>query len=218
MSDSKLRTLVRSAALRPGDAEARAALLRERLRSGELSEERLRLAAWLGDSAALLVLGKGAPEPLPARVKLRERIWSARASRGARSFAVLAEHDASVFVRAALRVVGAARTPLEAEAQQAVTLTTERARAWLECPCSAHATAARDASGEAFLFADHCAYAADYATVYVAGLAAQAGIQPDQARAIRLGQHALQAVAPGRLRSALRASLLPLALGTGASQ
>lgn len=54
MTDERLRTLEREAAT--GDVAARARLLRERERVGELPPERLRLGAALGDAAARLAL------------------------------------------------------------------------------------------------------------------------------------------------------------------
>jgi hypothetical protein len=53
--DSRLRSLSRSALT--GDPESKARLLLERARSGQLSRERLELAAYCGDDAALAVLG-----------------------------------------------------------------------------------------------------------------------------------------------------------------
>ena len=56
--DADLRNLARSA---PEDAEAAARLLAERVRSGSLSHERIRLAAYLGDPAALLACLRAPP-------------------------------------------------------------------------------------------------------------------------------------------------------------
>lgn len=52
MTDQRLRDLKRDAAR--GDLQAQALLLLERVRVGDLAEERLRLAAYLGDEAARL--------------------------------------------------------------------------------------------------------------------------------------------------------------------
>ena len=57
MSDLDLRTAARHAAL-DGSPEARAALLRERLRAGELTQERVALAAYCGDEAAQQACGQ----------------------------------------------------------------------------------------------------------------------------------------------------------------
>jgi len=56
VSDARLRALARQA-LASGTPEARAALLRERLRAGELTLARVELAAYCGDEAALIVDG-----------------------------------------------------------------------------------------------------------------------------------------------------------------
>ncbi|MCW8139327.1 MAG: hypothetical protein KIT58_10540 [Planctomycetota bacterium] len=61
MTDQRLRALERDAL--HGDVEAQARLLLERVRVGDLTEERLRLAAYLGDERARLALGESAPEP-----------------------------------------------------------------------------------------------------------------------------------------------------------
>ncbi len=58
MADQRLRDLERDAT--HGDLQARARLLRERLRVGDLAEERLRLAAYLGDEAARSACGDAA--------------------------------------------------------------------------------------------------------------------------------------------------------------
>ena len=58
MPDSRLRELERSAA--GGDDDARAQLLRERVRGGDLGADRLRLAAYLNDPGALLACGEQA--------------------------------------------------------------------------------------------------------------------------------------------------------------
>lgn len=57
MTDQRLRDLERDAA--HGDLQARARLLLERVRVGELTEDKLRLAAHLGDEAACAALGTG---------------------------------------------------------------------------------------------------------------------------------------------------------------
>lgn len=55
MTDACLRAVARAAA--QGDPAARAALLLQRVRTGALSAEQLRLAAWLGDDRASAVVG-----------------------------------------------------------------------------------------------------------------------------------------------------------------
>jgi hypothetical protein len=65
--DANIRALERAA--QADDLEARAALLAARARAGRLDPDRLRLAAWLGDDAARLALGDGAPEAPRRRTK-----------------------------------------------------------------------------------------------------------------------------------------------------
>jgi hypothetical protein len=60
MTDQRLRDLEREAAR--GDLQAQARLLLERVRVGDLTEEKLRLAAYLGDEAAKLAVAGGGPE------------------------------------------------------------------------------------------------------------------------------------------------------------
>lgn len=57
MSDTRARTLSRAAAA--GDLQAEARLLVERVRRGELTQERLELAAYCGSEAARLVVDPG---------------------------------------------------------------------------------------------------------------------------------------------------------------
>lgn len=63
--DERLRKLEREAAL--GGLDAQAKLILQRLRAGELTEKRIRLAAYLGDGAARLALGK---EPVRTELNL----------------------------------------------------------------------------------------------------------------------------------------------------
>lgn len=63
MTDARLRATSRAAA--QGDPAARAALLLERVRAGELGRERLQLAAWLGDDLAREVVGPDLVRPQP---------------------------------------------------------------------------------------------------------------------------------------------------------
>lgn len=67
--DERLRELQRLAA--GGDPEARASFLAACVRSGELSEHRLRLAAALGDPVACALYGGSPSEPLPD-----QRYWA----------------------------------------------------------------------------------------------------------------------------------------------
>lgn len=61
MSDERLRRAERAALASGGRLEDRAAVLRERLRAGEVPVWGLRLAAFLGDEVAQAMLGEDAP-------------------------------------------------------------------------------------------------------------------------------------------------------------
>lgn len=136
MTDTHLRQLERAA--NQGDVEARARLLCERVRMGDLSEDRVRLAAYLGDPGARLHLGEQAPE-LPAiraraGLELNQRRWVT----GLRAY------GKEWLVRAAAAV---AVSRLEAWSRWDETDDRPRralaaARAWIRCPCDAHARAA----------------------------------------------------------------------------
>lgn len=56
MSDASTRKLERGVAVTPGDIEGRARWLAARLRAGNLTEQNLSLAAWVGDVAAQSLL------------------------------------------------------------------------------------------------------------------------------------------------------------------
>lgn len=66
MTDQRLRDLERDAA--SGDLQTQARLLLERVRVGQLTEERLRLAAYLGDEAARVALDAD-PAAVPAAIE-----------------------------------------------------------------------------------------------------------------------------------------------------
>lgn len=60
--DERHRRAQRGAAT--GDIESRARVLRDRVRMGELAQERVRFAAWLGHEASELAVGRGGREQL----------------------------------------------------------------------------------------------------------------------------------------------------------
>lgn len=64
MTDARRRARERAAEDEQGDVAARARALTERVRAGDLTPERLRLAAHLGDPPARVALGADAPKPL----------------------------------------------------------------------------------------------------------------------------------------------------------
>lgn len=136
MVDARLRRLERAAS--QGDVQARVQVLCERLRTGDLDEERVRLAAYLGDPAARLLLGERAPELPVIRARegfeLNQRRWIT----GLRAF------GKEWLVRAA---VALARSRFDAwatwdETDERPHRAVAAAVAWLECPCAAHASQA----------------------------------------------------------------------------
>lgn len=74
MADERQRELERKASA--GDVEAEAKLLLERVRSGDLTEERLKLAAYLGHEPAAVAVGIAA-SPFPPTQDIRR--WLAAA-------------------------------------------------------------------------------------------------------------------------------------------
>ena len=60
MADARLRELARWDQV---DLKTQVRLLRERMRAGELSEDRVRLAAWLGDACSVTIAGDEARGP-----------------------------------------------------------------------------------------------------------------------------------------------------------
>lgn len=133
VTDQRLRDLERDAAL--GDLHAQARLLLERVRVGDLTEERLRLAAYLGHEPAELARRLAAISPPETPADTRSL------ASGLRHF------EQSISVRA---VVTIARSRLPAWERWSTTdrrplLAIEAAESWLDCPCELHMSAAADA-------------------------------------------------------------------------
>ncbi len=123
MADARMRALTRRA--EQGDPGARRQLLAERLRAGQVTEGRLRLAAFLGDAAAADAAG--------ARVGAEDlAAW----------FAAITAWEPGACARAAL-AAAALVEPVWAVAGggPAVERTLEALREWTERPCPAHADA-----------------------------------------------------------------------------
>jgi hypothetical protein len=118
--DERLRKLEREAA--QGDASATARLLVERVRLGELSDERLRLAAYLGHPTAREAVGDALPAPEDALEWVR----------------ALDGHGREACVRAALTAarhsLPVSGHPVSADVEAALDATA----AWLACPCEEH--------------------------------------------------------------------------------
>lgn len=126
MSDRRLR-----AAAREGAAEA----LRERLRAGLLSRERLWVAAALGSEEAAEALGEGPPAVAVtgASVALQAEAWLAKVRVAGEEALVQVAIAAAASVDARYREVFAgARTEFVAQA------CVQAARDCLRCPCPAH--------------------------------------------------------------------------------
>jgi hypothetical protein len=115
--DDRLRSLERAA--ETGEPASGAALHAARLRAGLVSEERLRLAAYLGDPAAVLLVG---PPPPPGIFGLGSRV------RG------LAPWGRPTWVRAGLAMARCALAATRAEEPTVVRLAAE----WAACPCADH--------------------------------------------------------------------------------
>ena len=60
MADARLRELARWDQV---DLKTQVRLMRERMRARELSEDRVRLAAWPGDACSVTIAGDGARGP-----------------------------------------------------------------------------------------------------------------------------------------------------------
>ena len=167
MSDTDLRALERRARA-TGHVEDAAALLRARVRRGDLSPERLRLAAYAGDQAARAAEGTlcsggpkgghtgycdercGVPTSLASHVAVLSRFGSIGRAAPLRT--------ADVLVRAAVAAARAALTSWVAEAcdgecnmedrdcprTSGPTRAVEAAEEWLACPCARHVAALRE--------------------------------------------------------------------------
>jgi len=127
MSDAKLRELERRWK-ETGSVEDEAAFLLERVRAGELSQERLELAARLGAQAANTALGRTATkfvvDGLPV-TSAEEALRMALAAARVPLPHWLDRHQAA---------------PVAAQAREAI----ERAEKWALCPCEQHSLACLD--------------------------------------------------------------------------
>jgi len=175
MADERLRRLARAS---PDDPGARARLLRERLRRGDLPRPHVRLAASLDDPAARLALS--APEP------------------AGRLFVLLAACGQEVSVRLAVALAAWSLTaweaayPFDPGPREAV----RAAEGWLGCPC---ADCAEEAALRARIEPPPGAGASAQAALHAARHAAEAAAAADEpggagvGRAGRAADHAGQA-------------------------
>lgn len=142
MSDARTRELERAAAA--GDVEARAAWIAARLRAGGLEQERVALAAHVGDPGARLALGlePDAAHRSPAALAEDLARWCAAASAPPQAHPGWRDQ---VPVRAALALARAASAGATLPAGAAGTL--EAVEAWLRAPSPATARAAAGTGG-----------------------------------------------------------------------
>lgn len=129
MSDARLRQIERAA---HDDPYATAALLAARMRRGELTRERVEIAAYAGDEAARLAV--------PHLVLDRGVTWAdVDAQRLTDWVRGLSRWGSEVLVRAAVAAAKAAyaRWALGAHAYRAFHAI-DAAEAWLACPCEEH--------------------------------------------------------------------------------
>lgn len=204
MGDDRRRELERSAA--QGDLAARAGLLRERVRVGELREERLSLAAYLEDEASLAALGG---PPLVGAADLEDWVGG------------LAPWGTEAVLRAA---VAAARSALpawesrpEAELQrprEAPRRAIDAAAEWLRCPCADHAA---DAERAALVIAWPGQPAPVVAATWAALSVSHGRRGQEGETAQRAVRAARQAVGAPALRAQIRADLVAWALAAGPS-
>lgn len=211
MSDERRRRLEREAAA--GDLAAASALLAERLRAGDLPEDRLRLAAHLGDPAAAQALGR---EPLAPPTITVSRWVRGLSERREGAWAPWArEAFARAAAAAARNTLGCFRDDARAAAARGV----EALEAWIACPCDEHARAAAAAGsrvvlappGPAGLFAARGLRFAGPA-VYRATTVPLSAV-PANATAGEVAMDAARATSPEAVRAAVRDALVPWALG-----
>lgn len=210
MADHRLRSLERD--LATGDPGARARLLRERLRAGTLELERAQLAAWLGDPDAREALGPGGYEAFaaPLREVTRRVVGDLQTESASVSLAIwvaaLERWGAPACVRAAIAAARLALPTIEGKAylgpaaRSAARDALRAAEAWARCPCDAHAEAGHGAWSDAVWEAT-----------------SSASPDPHGARnaAVRVARWAGGETSVDAVRDAVRAELVPWALGLG---
>lgn len=141
MSDERLRELERRwRETRAADDEA--AYLAERVRVGDLTSERLSLAAYVGHPAAAKAIGDGPSDTLLDPIELVEG---------------LERWGRAVTVRACVAAATSILRWWERDhpTDGSVARTLEAVRAWTDCPCSSHADAARGEAGEIPTYAEN---------------------------------------------------------------
>lgn len=211
MTDERLRGLGRHAE----DAEARARLLVERVRAGDLAADRLLLAAYLGDEAARLAAEGERWEPPTGG--LREWVGGlVRFGKEPRVRAALALCDAvAVAPRGEVEPTRPWRRIGDPDVAAAAVAAV---RAWLDCPCDAHRRGCHQAAEAAGLvYPGALRLDLPWATfARAASAAAQLAAEPDD-RTTVVESLAVLGAASGladdaALRAAVVAALLPWAL------
>lgn len=203
MVDTRLRRLERAAS--QGDVEARARVLCERLRAGDLAEERVRLAAYLGDPGARLLLAERAPE-LPvirarAGLELNQRRWITGLRAYGKEWLVLA----AVALAHARFAAWTRWDETDERPRRAVAA----AEAWVRCPCDAHLADAAETVAPAER-AVQGLRARTARSAYYALRAARVVVEPNY-RVLGLEYEPAQDAEA--LRQALRAELVPWLVG-----
>ena len=206
MADERLQQLRR--AWDEGDLEAKVRLLRERMRAGELSEERVRLAAWLGDTAARLSLSGTVPAA-PKGLLGMVRGLPGFPRTDAEAFARVQESDGvtPLFWQVGARLGIAAARLSRARSGEPDPITA--AEEWVLCPCGAHRKAAARATthvvGE---------YSRTLRVEQILAHAADLARQPRGVEGLwRSLDQARREAGSKALREALVAELVPWALG-----
>jgi hypothetical protein len=145
VSDERIRDLERLAAT--GSIPHKTQWLVHRVRIGELSTDRLRLAAYLGDVAALAALTEEeVHSPRTHELKYMRRSnqpfrdWVSGLAEAWPNPKEIAVRACMVLVRYHLRTVGFVRGELEAP-KETVLAVVSNAESWLSCPCWDHAEA-----------------------------------------------------------------------------
>ena len=136
MSDARLRELERRWR-ESGSTEDEAAYLRERVRVGDLTQERLELAAYCGNAASIAALSKPVRRSEEVHAWIRDRIGSSVSELSADTLGLVLGLESwgdTVLVRGLIAI--SEQAMLRDSDKRLV----EAARAWCECPCAQHGT------------------------------------------------------------------------------
>lgn len=212
MSDARLRQLQRDAAT--GDLAARARLLNERVRIGDLAPDRLQLAAYLGDEAAEEALGQR-PHVPPTITIGRWVRGLARPTDGR-----YPDWAAQAYARAAAAAARATLPCFAGRDPAGAVRAVDALDAWIACPCDEHGRASAAAAshvpqsppGPAGLFASRGVRFAGLAILRAAAVSLVQGGAPATASASDAAADAARATSAEVVRAAIREALVPWAL------